>query len=160
LAALLTVKHNIEVAHRLSMTPGKCQNIHGHSMIVELSISGAVNEAGLLVPNAKATEPNANKGPIEFGEMKEWFRTMLDMALDHKLLLNENDPLRRDIAGLPGATWFPGDPTTENIAKWVYESAYKHFIQMEMQPMSGRSAIVVTVHETQVNSATYGDHSP
>lgn len=164
MAALLTVKHNIEVAHRLSMTPGKCENIHGHSMMIELCIRGEINEAGLLVPNAHATEVNANKTPLEFGELKFWFRDVLDSNLDHRLLLNNNDPLLvgqppehgRSLV-YPGLIRFPGDPTTENIAKWIYEAAYRQFIQMELQPMAGRSMMHVTVQETQVNSATYGD---
>jgi 6-pyruvoyltetrahydropterin/6-carboxytetrahydropterin synthase len=161
LAALLTVKHSIEVAHRLSQTPGKCENIHGHSMIVELSIRGNIGPAGLLIPNPDAILVNANKDPLEFGELKSWFRGILDDKMDHKLLLNENDPWLQDIGisavGVPGLAKLEGDPTTENIAKWVYEAAYRQYIQMELQPVAGRSMMHVTIYETAVNSATYGD---
>lgn len=160
MAALLTVKHNIEVAHRLSMTPGKCENIHGHSMQVELSITGEINEAGLLVPNAHATESSANKNPIEFGELKEWFRGQLDRRLDHHLLLKWDDEFAQVPEGfkpLPGLAKMADDPTTENIAKMIYDWAYRQYIQMELQPMAGRSSIIVKVEETAVNSATYGD---
>lgn len=156
MAALLTVKHNIEVAHRLSQTPGKCENIHGHSMMVELCIRGKIGPAGLLIINPDSGLPN--EGPLEFGELKEWFRGVLDKQLDHRLLLNNHDPILVDGAeALPGLQVFPGDPTTENIAKWVYEAAYQQYIQMELRPTAGRSMMHVTVYETLVNSATYGD---
>lgn len=166
MAALLTVKHNIEVAHRLSLTPGKCENIHGHSMDIELCIRGEINEAGLLVPNPNSS--NSNKTPLEFGELKTWLRGVLDGQLDHRLLLNNEDSLLEPSkvyaeeyggaqATYPGLVRFPGDPTTENIAKWVYEQAYRQYVQIELQPVAGRSMMHVTVYETKVNSATYGD---
>lgn len=153
MAALLTVKHNIEVAHRLFLTPGKCENIHGHSMHVELSISGDIGANDLMIPNPDAVW--ANKEQLEFGELKSWFRSILDVNFDHHLILNADDPLMK--LTLPGAVYLEGDPTTENIAKWVYEAAYKQYVQMELRPMTGRSMLSVTVHETDVNSATYGD---
>lgn len=153
MAALLSVKHNVEVAHRLFETPGKCENIHGHSMLIELSIRGEIGPAGLLIPNPNSDV--ANKTPLEFGELKDWFRGMLDKALDHHLILNEIDVL--NTLPLPGLVKFPGEPTTENIAKWVYEAAYRQYIQFELQPVAGRSMMHVTVQETAVNSATYGD---
>ncbi len=156
MAALLTVKHNIEVAHRLSLLPGnKCQNIHGHSMMIEFTISGEVGPNGLLIPNAKSEV--CNREPLEFGEVKMWFRTLLDEQLDHRLLLNGSDPVIADKEALPGLQLFPGDPSTENIAKWVYEAAYRQYVQFELQPEQGRSMLSVTVHETAVNSATYED---
>ncbi len=159
MAALLTVKHNIEVAHRLSQTPGKCENIHGHSMWIEFSINGTIDLAtGMLVPNWRSELPNINKNPLEFGELKSWFRDLLDEHLDHRLLLNGLDPIIADKEALPGLQLFQGDPTTENIARWVYEQGYRQFIQFEMQPTAGRSNIFVTVHETAVNSASYGDN--
>lgn len=158
MAALLTVKHNIEVAHRLSLTPGKCENIHGHSMVVELSISGVLSAMGILYPNPGSAV--CDQTPLEFGALKTWFRGMLDDHLDHHLLLNSEDPIAQigwSVAGLPGLALLRGDPTTENIAKWVYEAAYREYIQFELRPEQGRSMLSVTVHETAVNSATYED---
>lgn len=120
---LIAVKHNIEVAHRLSLLPGKCQNIHGHSMQVELELSGGeLDERGIY------------EG-IDFGSFKKTFREHLDAEYDHRLLLNKDDPWVQDllplggdssIAGktqLPGQRLCPGDPTTENIALWIAEWA-------------------------------------
>lgn len=113
---LIAVKHNIEVAHRLSLLPGKCQNIHGHSMQVELELSGGeLDERGIY------------EG-IDFGSFKKTFREHLDAEYDHRLLLNTSDPLVSGTAHapgmlLPGQRLCPGDPTTENIALWIAEWA-------------------------------------
>jgi 6-pyruvoyltetrahydropterin/6-carboxytetrahydropterin synthase len=126
----IRVRHNIEVAHRLSLLPGKCENIHGHSMWVELELTGAPDERGL-------------SNGLDFGGVKRAFRGMLDSEFDHHLLLNAEDELAK--LDLPGARLCVGDPTTENIARWVLEWA-----QDEFGPIATR----VDVHETHVNSAT------
>jgi 6-pyruvoyltetrahydropterin/6-carboxytetrahydropterin synthase len=148
----IQIRHNIEVAHRLSLLEGKCQNIHGHSMWVDLKLYGAVDETGIL------------EG-IDFGTAKHFFRDYLDTTYDHRLLLNENDPWahpaiktewRNDGAGhgnftvgeptrLPGLSTFPGDPTTENLARWIAEWAVKTY---------GLPA-QVKVAETSVNFASH-----
>lgn len=131
--ASLVVRHNIEVAHRLSLLPGKCENIHGHSMWVTLEMRGhKIDQNGLL-------------GGLDFGAIKKAFRAHLDTAYDHRLLLNEIDLL----AGmeLPGARLCPGDPTTENIAKWVAQWARQNF--------QGTPGFRVRVDETHVNAAVW-----
>jgi 6-pyruvoyltetrahydropterin/6-carboxytetrahydropterin synthase len=137
----VTVRHNIEVAHRLWSLPGKCENIHGHSMWVELEIGGKVDSNGLLDGR-------------DFGDIKRAFRGHLDSTYDHRLLLNEKDPWAvklHDRAGqiashLPGLQLFEGDPTTENIARWIGVWA-----QNELLVTKG----MVRVHETHVNAAKY-----
>lgn len=126
----IRVRHNIEVAHRLSLLPGKCENIHGHSMWVELEITGAPDERGL-------------SNGLDFGAVKRAFRGHLDETYDHRLLLNAADELAA--LDLPGTRMCFGDPTTENIARWVLEWATGEF---------GPAATRVDVHETHVNSAT------
>lgn len=136
---LIEVRHNIEVAHRLYQTPGKCENIHGHSMWVTLKLCGAVDKNGIL------------EG-LNFADVKRKFRGFLDEAFDHHLLLNEEDPWARsfDAAGqkvgqLPGLMITPGDPTTENLARWIGEWAGNEF----------RLDVTVHVRETHVNAAEY-----
>lgn len=108
----------IQVAHRLLLMPGKCQNIHGHGMTVSLT----------LCTVTKIGESNvADIG--DFGKAKKVFRDFLRENLDHKLLLNANDPWAQPLETvaayeaasgaqeLPGLVkWQNGDPTTESIA--------------------------------------------
>lgn len=147
---LLQVRHNIEVAHRLSLLEGKCENIHGHSMWVELSLMGTyVNDKGIIC--------NYHDEPFEFGAIKKDFRAFLDFEFDHHLLLNRNDPWAQSVAYvgdgfsnageyLPGLKVFDGDPSTENIARWIAEWASGNF----------RCDTNVKVQETSVNAAAIG----
>jgi 6-pyruvoyltetrahydropterin/6-carboxytetrahydropterin synthase len=136
---LLAVKHNIEVAHRLHLLPGKCENINGHSMWVTMFVKGELDENGIL------------EG-ISFTDLKKSFRHHLDTVYDHHLLLHENDPWSYPISDrgeegtyLPGLKVFPGDPTTENIAKWIANWARQDGIPVHS----------VDVWETSVNMSRY-----
>lgn len=145
----IQVRHNIEVAHRLSLTPGKCEAIHGHSMWVTLRIYGWIDERSGILNNS-----------LEFGRVKKQFRTYLDTTFDHRLLLNKNDPWATKLMissadpqekefwahdYLPGLAPMPGDPTTENIAKWIARWASEEFA----------TSVDALVEETSVNAAGY-----
>lgn len=147
----IKVRHNMEVAHRLLNLPGKCQQIHGHSMMVELTIDGNLDQHGIL------------EG-LDFSNIKKRFRKYLDTTYDHHLLLNEADPWAQPVgldmhiseasAGkavgpierLPGLQTTPGDPTVENLAKWIGEWAAKEFQLPD---------VIVYVEETRTNGAGY-----
>lgn len=131
MTATLQVRHNIEVAHRLTQLPGKCEAIHGHSMWVELDLHGELDTRGLLLG-------------LDFGAVKKAFRGFLDDTFDHHLLLNVNDRLA-DL-DLPGAVYMAADPTTENIAQWVADWSAQTWPYVP----GGR----VVVRETHVNAAS------
>jgi 6-pyruvoyl-tetrahydropterin synthase len=168
MGAVIAVKHNIEVAHRLYETPGKCENIHGHSMWVTLFLDGAIDKRGML-------------DGLDFGDVKKVFRKHLDETYDHHLLLNASDPFAGPIypvknietrtmggwnpheqerevivvAGmddaqpqsfLPGLNATAGDPTTENIASWI---------AIAMSQELERTPLAVEVWETSVNMARW-----
>lgn len=107
----ITVSHNAEVAHRLSQLAGQCENIHGHSLWLTLTLTGQVDDNGVLDSR-------------DFGAVKQAFRSHIDTAYDHRLLLWSEDPLAQQALANPGAPYpglqlCPGDPTTENIAAWL-----------------------------------------
>lgn len=151
----IAVKHNIEVAHRLFELPGKCEQIHGHSMWVTMELSGKVNDKGIL-------------GGIEYGDLKNIFRTHLDEEYDHRLLLNVADPFAHPIYPveidndnapwvdnskqifLPGLQSTLGDPTTENISFWIANAMQ---VKLANHDMVGLFEMKVTVWETSVNMA-------
>lgn len=141
---LIAVKHNIEVAHRLFLLPGKCENIHGHSMWITLYLKGELNARGIL------------EG-IDFGFLKKEFRKYLDDNFDHHVVLNSLDPWAQEVAqydtvtgkvammNLPGLTTIHGDPSTENIAMLVGEMMQRKF----------EFVSAVEVWETSVNMARW-----
>lgn len=128
---IIEVRHNIEVAHRLWQLEGnKCQQIHGHSMWVQLGLEVSGMKNG-IAQNSKGEK-------LDFGSVKKIFRTHLDRNFDHHLLLNENDEFAQELrftdpsgtewkTHLPGLYKFPGDPSTENIALEIKRWAEQTF---------------------------------
>lgn len=152
--AAISFKHEIQIAHRLYTVPGKCQNIHGHSMVVEIRLWAPVID-GLI-------------GSWDFHDIKSTVRHYLDTYYDHHLLLNEKDPWAeeltrniwidagRDLAQrkerLPGLVTFEeGDPTTENIAERIWKWASQEFDTADQ--------VQVTVQETSNTSITVNRNS-
>jgi 6-pyruvoyltetrahydropterin/6-carboxytetrahydropterin synthase len=136
----------IQVGHRLVNLPGKCQQIHGHSMHVTLHLQGPTDDNGYIIDEEGFV--------LDFSEVKKHFRALLNESYDHHLLLNKDDWYARQILPkdngfdgyLPGLTQVPGDPSTENIAKWVYEA---------MAAIFGVRVRGVVIEETATNGVRY-----
>jgi 6-pyruvoyltetrahydropterin/6-carboxytetrahydropterin synthase len=81
-----------EAAHRLPNVPEghKCGRLHGHSFLVEIHVSGPVDEHAGWV--------------MDFGDIKEAFKP-LEKRLDHNFL--------NEIEGLE-------NPTSEVLARWIW----------------------------------------
>jgi 6-pyruvoyltetrahydropterin/6-carboxytetrahydropterin synthase len=141
----ISVNHNAEIAHRLTTLPGKCERIHGHSLQFELILTGQVSHSGVL-------------GDLDFSAVKFEFRRHLDDNYDHHLLLNEEDPWASEkiffgtesrARALPGLITMPGDPTIENIARWVCQAMVKQFSSPAVYGFE------VRVKETNTNGARF-----
>ena len=89
----VTIRKSFSAAHLLKEIGGKCEELHGHNFIVEVSVSAETLTAeGLL---------------IDFRVVKRWTDEALD-ELDHKYL-NE----------IPSFDNF--NPSSENIARILFE---------------------------------------
>jgi 6-pyruvoyltetrahydropterin/6-carboxytetrahydropterin synthase len=89
----VTIKKTFSAAHRISEIGGKCEALHGHNFLVEVSITAeSLNEEGLL---------------IDFRVVKRWAGEVLD-ELDHTFL---ND-----------IEYFnTRNPSSEEIARYIYD---------------------------------------
>lgn len=140
----ISIRHSVEMAHRLYFTPGRCQQIHGHNWQVELTLTGPVDNHGLLAG-------------LNFSTIKPEFREYLDRTYDHRILLNESDPWAgklyfdrsSELVTLPGLQKLPVDPTTENFARIIGEAVINRFHLPEI------SRIQVHVQETETNAADW-----
>jgi 6-pyruvoyltetrahydropterin/6-carboxytetrahydropterin synthase len=89
----VTIRKSFSAAHLLREIGGKCEELHGHNFIVEVSAAAdALNDEGLL---------------IDFRLLKRWTDEILD-ELDPKYLNELN--------------CFKGmNPSSERIARFLYE---------------------------------------
>ncbi len=117
----LSVEQQFSAAHQLRGYKGKCEALHGHNWRVQVTVSSnKLDDTGMV---------------IDFTELKEMVSEVIS-PLDHALL-NEVFPFTEI------------NPSSENIAKWIFESMKKKLRKR------GVSVTSVTVWEGDSSSATY-----
>lgn len=111
---------SFEAAHQLPLHKGQCKNLHGHSYKVTI-----------VVQSDHLKDSGSSTGMvIDFSEIKEIFKPIVDSVLDHQYL---NDSL------------FIEHPTAENIAYWLYQ---------QIKP-SLPELYLIRVQETETSFAEY-----
>lgn len=102
----VTIRKSFSAAHLLRQIGGKCEELHGHNFIVEVSVRAeSLNTEGLL---------------IDFRVVKRWTDEVLD-ELDHKYL-NE-------------LKYFTDmNPSSENIARVLFERISEKARPMQVFP--------------------------
>lgn len=117
----LKIITGFDAAHQLRGYKGKCENIHGHNWKVEIEVLGQnLNQIGIA---------------IDFKELKRLSEQVLS-KLDHTFL-NQVAPFDEI------------NPSSENIARWIYES---------LKDMLKNYNVIlhsVTVWESEHAAATY-----
>ena len=98
--------------HRLLNHTGKCAHLHGHNGTVKITLRNSqLNPQGMVA---------------DFIDVKNSIGKWIEQTLDHRLILNEADPLAAMLRehGEP-MVLLSGEPTAENLAKLIYEKAEK-----------------------------------
>ncbi|MCE5193994.1 MAG: 6-carboxytetrahydropterin synthase QueD [Nitrospiraceae bacterium] len=117
----LMVESIFSASHQLRGYKGKCEKMHGHNFKVQVHVvAERLNDIDLAV---------------DFHDLKKILNEIID-PLDHSLL-NEIFPFTEK------------NPSSENIAKWVYDTMSKKFSDENVQVSA------VTVWESDTASATY-----
>ena len=118
--------------HRLLGHVGKCANLHGHNGTIKIELrNNRLNPQGMVA---------------DFVDVKNTMGTWIETTLDHRLILQESDPLvdllrEHDEAVLT----LPVEPTAENLAKMIYEQAEAF----------GLPVYAISVWETEKCAAKY-----
>jgi len=118
--------------HRLLHHTGKCAHLHGHNGTVKIDLqNGQLNPQGMVT---------------DFMDIKNSIGEWIETTLDHRMILEEDDPLADVLRkhGEPVLT-LPVEPTAENLAKLIYEQAEKF----------GLPVCAVSVMETDTCTAEY-----
>ncbi len=89
----ITITKSFAAAHLLKDIGGKCEELHGHNFVVDVSLAAPqLNKEGLL---------------IDFRILKEWTDEILT-GLDHTYL--NDHPYFRNV-----------NPSAENLARFIYD---------------------------------------
>jgi 6-pyruvoyltetrahydropterin/6-carboxytetrahydropterin synthase len=103
----ITKEFTFEMAHALKDYDGKCENIHGHSYSLSVTVIGEVADA--------AGKPKDGM-VIDFGDLKQLVHEKILVEFDHALVINENDPRKDALRALNTRLVFtPYQPTSENL---------------------------------------------
>jgi len=117
----LSIETSFASAHQLRGYKGKCEKLHGHNWKVQISVAAErLNEIDLA---------------IDFHELKKMANEVI-APLDHSFL-NDVFPFTEK------------NPSSENIAKWIYESMKKKINEGNVRISA------VTVWESDTASASY-----
>lgn len=118
----LMIETSFASAHQLRGYKGKCENLHGHNWKVQAYVTAdKLNEIDIA---------------IDFHDLKKITNEIVSQ-LDHKFL-NDIFPFTEK------------NPSSENIARWIFESLKKGLASYENVKVSA-----VTVWESETASATY-----
>ncbi len=115
------VEKSFSAAHQLRGYKGKCERMHGHNWKVQVHIAAErLNDIDIA---------------MDFHDMKKLLEEIVE-PLDHSFL-NDIFPFTEK------------NPSSENIAKWIYDSLNKKLANENVQVSA------VTVWESDSASATY-----
>ena len=118
--------------HRLLNYEGKCRDLHGHNGKVEIELASERLDARGMVR--------------DFNEIKRSIQTWIDRELDHKMLLNRQDPILPALQRAGEAVFvMEANPTAEAIAQLIFEYA----------DSQGFPAAAVRLWETESSVAAY-----
>ena len=99
--------------HRLLNYDGKCKYLHGHNGKAVIALEAeALDDRGMLV---------------DFSDIKKHVAGWIDANLDHRMILNEADPVVPFLQEQEEPLFLiPTNPTAEIIAKLIYDFAKSH----------------------------------
>ena len=141
---IIRKKFKFEMAHVLDSSYSvECQNIHGHSYILEVFIKrDCLNNDGMV---------------IDFKSLKEIINDLIISKVDHKLILNKSNIWAGIFEGMlmKPLVLVDYNPTAENMVKDFHEKIKDRLIIL----IPGLYGIKVRLHETDTGYAEYSDPS-
>ena len=103
----ITKAFRFEGAHALTGYDGKCRHIHGHSYLLQVTITG--------IPNSCSSDPN-NGMVMDFGALKELVVKIIIEPFDHTLLLRNDATLAKELREqYQNVLILPFQPTCEQL---------------------------------------------
>lgn len=103
--------------HRLLRYDGACRFLHGHNAVAEFVVGGEkLDTRGMLT---------------DFSDIKRIMQAWIDGNLDHRMLLNREDPMATLLAERGEPVYqMDENPTAENIARLLFTQARSRGLQV------------------------------
>ena len=94
--------------HRLLDYEGKCRHLHGHNGRALITLEASkLDERGMV---------------LDFSDIKRVVSRWIDECLDHRMILNRDDPAVPVLKELGEPVFLmDANPTAENIARLIFE---------------------------------------
>lgn len=138
----VTKRFHFEMAHTLYEYDGLCQNIHGHSYLLEITLIGE--------PRNEPSHPKDGM-VMDFGQIKELVKTHIVNRFDHALMVNKLVPEKqKQLLNQTTERFIVVDfqPTSENMVVYIANILQQHL-------PSGVNLFSVRLYETATSFAEW-----
>ncbi len=139
----VTSRHKISAAHRLYDYNGKCEHLHGHNYLIEITLAADHTDSLGMI--------------MDFSKIKSCLLAELDKLWDHRTLLFDQDPLclsLQKVLADASVCAVPFNPTAENMAAYLGLEFFPKLLQANGYA-DKLTVNKITVFETENNSATW-----
>lgn len=115
-----------ETAHALKDYDGPCANVHGHSYVLTVVLSGKPKSGHAEVPDGMV---------MDFVKLKSIVDHHIIQHLDHKLLLHEDDERRHTLNKTDELVLLPRNPTCEMMVVFIQQKLLENlpaYVRLEL----------------------------
>lgn len=129
---LVTKRLEFCYGHRLLNYEGNCRYLHGHNAMVEIDIAADVLDHRNMV--------------VDFSDVKRLVKAWVDRELDHRMILQKDDPLVPILQAQGEPLYLlDSNPTAERLARLI----------LDQSRALGFNVVAVRFWETPSSAATY-----
>ena len=115
----LTKIFHFEMAHAIHGYPGFCNNIHGHSYEIHVTVA-PIHESDCYLPS-----PGYE---IDFKDIKTIVRAAVIEKIDHKLILSKKYVAENpSISTMANLIIWENEPSAENILFYIKKTLFENF---------------------------------
>lgn len=112
MAISITKIFRFEAAHAISGYHGPCRDIHGHSYVLHVTVTGDKQDDNNIL--------------VDFKDIKRIVENSVLKELDHALLLKQNALNSSAVKNLIGKIhWMAGEPTAEFLLQYIADTLQK-----------------------------------
>lgn len=145
--ATISKSFTFHAAHQVPNHDGPCRNLHGHSYVLEVAVTGRV----------KSSTGESNEGMVlDFGELKRIYKECIESSVEHKFI---NDTLSEVLPRCGAGSNYAEDEevvaTSENLAMWMHR-VFEIELGMDKSTLGPIRSVQIRLWETPTSYAEVG----